>query len=108
MTQTYLNETNPIGKFRHHSPEEDATSVDWTDSDLSQITRLRLLTEPGFPMYDVSYCWGVLHDGTKVNVQVPFDQLPRKNMRGAIIEAAKQDRVYASGLGVFDALSILW
>jgi len=123
MTQTYpdfrlqrdlrrlVNETNPIEESRHHSPwleGTDAITVGWTDRDLSRITRLRLLTDPGFPFYDVSYCWGVLHGGTKVEVRLPFDQLPRKNMRGAIIEAAKRDRVYASGLGVFDALSILW
>ena len=111
MTQTYPNETNPIEESRHHSPwlrGTDAITVGWTDRDLSRITRLRLLTEPGFPLYDVSYCWGGLHSGRKVEVRLPFDQLPRKNMRGAIIEAAKQDGVYASGLGVFDALSILW
>ena len=111
MIQTYPNETNPIEESRHHSPWLQGTgaiTVDWADPALAQITRLRLLTEPGFPMYDVSYCWGALHDGTKVEVQLPFHQLPRKNMRGAIIEAAKQDRVYASGLGLFDALSILW
>lgn len=106
--QTYANETNPITESRHHSPGAGAITVGWTDRDLSRITRLRLLTEPGFPMYDVSYCWGVLNSGRKVEVRLPFDQLPRKNMRGAIIEAAKQDGVYASGLGVFDALSILW
>ena len=108
MIQPYPNETNPITESRHHSPGTGAITVNWTDRALSRITRLRLLTEPGFPLYDVSYCWGVLNDGTKVRVELPFDQLPRKNMRGAIIEAAKHDRVYASGPGVFDALSTLW
>jgi len=107
MIQPYPNETNPL-ESRHHSPGTGAITVDWTDRDLSRITRLRLLTEPGYPLYDVSYCWGVLRDGTKVRVRLPFHRLPRKNMRGAIIEAAKQDRVYARGLGLFDALSILW
>ena len=108
MSDRYVNETNPIEDARHHEPPVGAPTVDWADGDLARITRLRLLTEPGFPALDVSYVWGVLNDGTKVLVQVPFDQLPRKGSHRAIVDYAKQDGVYARGLGIFHAISILF
>jgi hypothetical protein len=101
-------ETNPIEDHRHHQPEPGAERVDWTDPDLARITRLRLLTEPGFPFMDVSYVWGVLKDGSKVLVDVPFDQLPRKGSHREIVLYAEQDGVYAKGLGIFDSISILF
>jgi hypothetical protein len=58
-------------------------------------------------MWDVSYCHGVLKDFTPVIVDLPFNQLPKKNMFGEIIKYARQDKVYAKGLGVFEALSTL-
>jgi hypothetical protein len=83
-------------------------TVDWTDPDLKRIVRLRLLADSG--VADVSYCWGVLKDGTKVHVDLPFDQLRSRNIKGQILKYAARDKVYAKGLGVFDAdvLSILY
>jgi hypothetical protein len=104
-------ESNPIEFSEQHRPDYDsdvgARSVSWNDKRLRQITRLRLLSDPGFPLWDLSYCWGVLRDGTKVDVRLPFDQLPRKGMRRAIVEAARHDGVYAKGLNLFDAISVL-
>lgn len=52
-------ESNPLPKGSTlHSDVSDIT-VDWTSKRLKKITRLRLLSDPGFPMYDVSYCYGV-------------------------------------------------
>ena len=79
--------------------------VDWSDKRLAKITRLRLISDPLFPYWDLSYCWGVLKDGTKVRVQVPFFQLRKRSLRADIIRDAKRDRVYAVGLGIFDAIS---
>lgn len=84
---------------------EHSETVDWTDERLKKITRLRLLSDPGFPMWDVSYCMGELHDGTKVWVHLPFDQLPRKNTTAAIIKYAKRDGIYAKGLGILSGIS---
>jgi hypothetical protein len=78
--------------------------VDWADKNLQRITRLRLLSDPGFPMWDVSYCHGILMDGTEVVVELPFDQLPKHNMKSEIIRYAKQDNLYVKGLGIFEAL----
>ena len=80
-------------------------SVDWNNKDLVKITRLRLLSDPGHPVWDVSYCFGQLRDGTNVRVDLPFYQLPKRNVIGTILKYAKRDGVYAKGLGIFDNIS---
>jgi len=81
-------------------------SVTWTDPRLAKILRLRLLGDGGFPLLDVSYITGQLKDGRIVNVINPFGQLPKRGYKKAIIAQAKRDKVFAKGLGVFDAISL--
>lgn len=88
---------------RHAEPVE---SVDWTEEGL-EITRLRLLSDPGFPAWDVSYCHGVL-DGKHVDVVLPFSQLPKYNKGG--YKAALYNEAKATGKfikGLFSAISTL-
>lgn len=79
--------------------------VDWYHPDL-KVTRLRLLSDPGVPFWDVSYCDGQL-DGYHVKVCLPFDQLPKRGFLGAIVKHAQQARVFAKRLGILDAISTL-
>lgn len=81
-------------------------TVSWTDPELDRIFRLRLLSDPGFPMWDVSYCYGTLKDGRNVRVQLPFHQLRKGSVNADIIEFAKRDGVFAKGLGLFDPMTI--
>ena len=81
-------------------------TVYWTDKRLMQVTRLRLLSDPGFPMWDVSYCYGVLFDGTNVRVELPFHQLSKRRLKCEIIQHAKKDGVYAKGLGILDDVNM--
>ena len=106
-SQTYgVNETNPMPAGYHD--EEPNSWVEWNDARLEKVIRLRLLSDPGFPVWDVSYCHGRLDDGTKVGVILPFDQLSkRKSLKAQIIRYAQKDRVYAKGLGILDAISTL-
>jgi hypothetical protein len=83
-----------------------AESIDWTDPRLRRVVRFRLLTDPGFPMYDVSYCFGVDLDGKTVEVVLPFDQLPKRTWKSAIVECARRDGVHAKLLGFFDPLVV--
>lgn len=76
--------------------------VYWNDPQLAKVFRLRLLTDPGFPFYDVSYVYGTLKNGDNVRVSVPFYQLRKKSWKSDILAAAKADGVYAKGLGFFD------
>lgn len=78
----------------------------WTEPGL-KITRLRLVSDPGFPLWDVSYCHGVLRDGTLVAVGLPFSQLPKRERARFIVQAAMRDGVYAKGLGILDNISTL-
>ena len=112
MQQPYgVFETNPLTP-ETRAERNDALhgpKVPWTDPDLAEITRLRLLTDPGFPAWEVSYCTGLLRDGTGCRVELPFDMLPkgRGRMKGAILAHARRDHVFANGLHVFDAISTL-
>jgi|JI10StandDraft_1071094.scaffolds.fasta_scaffold52524_3 hypothetical protein len=76
--------------------------VYWSDPQLARVFRLRLLTDPGFPMYDVSYCYGTLRNGDNVRVSLPFHQLRKRTWKSDIIDAAKRDGVYAKGLHIMD------
>jgi hypothetical protein len=107
-------EVNPL---RGKHPKLQGT-VSWTDKRLKRITRLRLLSDPGMPMWDVSYCYGVLKDGTEVKVSLPFHQLERSHraygkvfkqpsIRAQLVTWAKRCGVHAKGLGIFEAISTL-
>jgi len=45
-------ETNGIAPGYHNEPI--VGTLDWTSPDLAKITRLRLLSDPGYPAWDVS------------------------------------------------------
>lgn len=76
--------------------------VYWSDPQLDRVFRLRLLTDPGFPFYDVSYCYGTLKNGDNVRVSLPFHQLGKRSWKTDIIEHAKRDGVFAKGLRILD------
>jgi len=77
--------------------------VKWTDKRLDKITfiDLQLILDA----WQVTQCEGKLKDGTPVTVSVPFTRLPRYGFRRMIIKYAKEDGVYAKGLGIFDAIN---
>ena len=99
-----VSETNPLGPAGHPDFETDEMT-DWAEPGL-YITRLRLLSDPGYPFWDVSYCYGRLH-GKDVRVALPFSELPKKNRNQAIVKWAKADGLYAKGTGIFDNISTL-
>src|SRR5262245_53675479 len=82
-------------------------TVDWSDPDLRRVTRLRLLSDPGFPAWDVSYCHGELRDGTPCDVSLPFSQLSKGRVSREIVAHAIACGVHAKRLGVLDAISTL-
>lgn len=96
-------EMNPLTEAQKASQNAAVDYVCWTTKGL-YITRLRLLSDPGFPVWDVSYCYGEL-DGKPVRVQLPFSQLPKYNMRKALFKEAKATGVFIRGL--FDNISTL-
>jgi len=98
-------ETNPMPAGFHD--ESLVATLDWSSPDLACVLRLRLLSDPGFPAWDVSYCVGRNRAGQKVRVALPFSQLPKGNIKGAILAHARAAKVYAKGLGILDSISTL-
>lgn len=98
----------PYGRGQeYHDQWAGARTVDWTEPHL-RITRLRLLSDPGFPIWDVSYCHGKLaHTGELVRVELPFSQLPKRGYRRAIVQHAIACGVHAGRLGALDNISTL-
>lgn len=87
----------------YHDEFAGAREVDWTTPGL-RVTRLRLLSDPGFPLWDVSYCHGRI--GTEpVVVRLPFDQLPKRGLFAEVVRHAKRDGVFAARLGLLDRLN---
>lgn len=102
MTTTYANETNGLIPGEAHPCEALQGEVALNDPSLAKITRLRMLTERGFPFLDVSYCYGELKNGTPVRVNLPVRQFPRKNVKAAIIAMCREENVYGKGIGILD------
>lgn len=96
-------ETNPVTQQQMNAMQSATRTVDWTEPGL-YITRLRLLSDPGFPAWDVSYCYGEI-DGEPVRVDLPFSQLPKHKMRAALYREAKATGKFIRGL--FDNISTL-
>jgi hypothetical protein len=98
-----VNETNPIwaSEATHENVDYDEY-VTLGDKRLERIVRLRLLTEPGYPYFDVSYVYGQLKDGRYVRISGAPTQLRRKAIKADLIEWAKEEKAYAKGLGLLD------
>lgn len=87
----------------YHDRFNNAQSVPWDTPGL-RITRLRLLSDPGHPVWEVSYCHGEL-DSEPVVVDLPFSELPKRSMRRALYAHAKATGCFIEGL--FDNISTL-
>jgi hypothetical protein len=109
-----VRETNNISMFTSAFGEFldqlEPGSIQLDDPRLLRITRLRLLTEPGFPYYDVSYCYGQLKDGRHVRVDLPWHQLHRATWKQTAVSWGKENHVWVKGLGLFndDVISMMW
>ena len=98
-----VNETNPLwtSEVTHETIEVYTTLG---DPDLARITRLRLLTDPGCPFFDISYCYGVMKDGRHARIEgghMPVS-LGRRTLKRDLIEWARAEGAYAKGLGLLD------
>lgn len=99
-----VGETNGlVNGLVYHDERKNARTVDWTEEGL-EITRLRLLSDPGFPFWDVSYVHGMIGK-EHVNVRVPFSQLPKRGMKASLYKEAKETGQFIKGL--FSSISTL-
>lgn len=108
MREYNPNETNGLlNGAEYHD------SVDYTEqyslADVAaaggKITRVRLLTErwASGRIADVSYIHATLPTGQTVPVRVGMDNCtPMNQIKGAMIDWAKREHVFAKGLGLLD------
>lgn len=104
-------QTNPLSEddLRARDQINYGKPVQLSDPNLVKVTRLRLLTDAGFPWWDISYCYGQMRDGTPVLVRMPVHQL-RKYQGGYkahLVEICKAAGKYGKSLGIFEAVSTL-
>lgn len=99
-----VQETNPLGlsSHTHETVNWELGDIQLSDPRLISINRLRLLTEPGYPYYDVSYCYGTLADGTHVRVDIGTTHLGRRTIKSELIQLAKDAGRFAKGMGLLD------
>jgi len=101
----YAGEVNPVDSTMQEKALNAKRSVYWTEPGL-KIIRFRLLSDPGYPMWDVSYCWGMLGE-EYVRVSLPFSQLRKQGFRGEIIRFAREDNLFVKDTGLFEVISTL-
>lgn len=97
-----VQESNGITDEIHAFRDSIDGEVALDDPALARIVRLRLLGERGYPMFDLSYCYGVLKDGTAVRVQLPVSRFPVRGFERSVVEMCKSVGVYGKGLGILD------
>jgi hypothetical protein len=71
-----------------------------------RLTRVRFLTEPGWPFLDLSYAHGVLPDGTGVTVSVYTSQPNRRTYRSQLQAECLRGgmtKTQVTALGVWDS-----
>ena len=104
VTDEYgVQESNGIDERVEASRDSLDGAVSLNDKGLEAITRLRLVSDPGFPLWDVSYCYGRMKDGRNVRVHLPVTQFSKRRLKGELIEMARREGVYAKGLGLLGA-----
>lgn len=111
MTTNYRNETNSLEDTGIDQRATTDEVVGWGDRRLHRVIRIRLLSDPGFPFWDVSYVLGTLKTGEQVRVQVPFYQLPRRAPVREMVKHARRDGVYLAQLcggDIHSVISKLW
>lgn len=100
--------TNPLSAAdlaARDAIDYSAPETPLSDPNLVKVTRLRLLTDPGFPWWYVSYCYGELRDGTPVRVWLGAGQINKGGkfgFKGHLVELARRAGRNAKALGLLD------
>ena len=105
-----VSESNPLvdpQAYHESATKRIVETVDWTSPRLARVTRLRLVSDRDVPYWYVSYCHGVLQDGTPCEVSLPFSELTKRRISREIVAYARKDGVYAKGLGILGSISTL-
>lgn len=101
------------GEQGAYVPAEEEMTLNELSARKGSIVRVRWIGGDFIPgrgkCYDLSYVHGELPDGTRVRLShLPAAYLiPRRELKGELIRWAKEEHVFAKGLGLLDNFSIL-
>ena len=115
ITERPATNATPLMPF----PEGAGNNVEaplWRSKNLLRWTRIRLLSDPGYTGWDISYIYAQLTDGSVVRCSY-FDlpglngdfvlPKPLRLWKAAAIVEAESAGIYLTGTGLWDALSTL-
>lgn len=93
-----VRETQPI--VDGYNFDRETISLRELADGKGRVTRVRILKEG--PYCDISYIHGQLGDGTDVRINVQVGSGRYFGLKGEFIAWAKEEGVYAKGLGLLD------
>jgi hypothetical protein len=103
-----VRETNPLPRPDFH--KEDRPEIYWEDlrrTDRIELERLRFVTDPGFPVLELSYCYLIVNGQKRRLVGChPFYRVPKKGWKRYLVQACKDRGIFIKYL--IDNTSILW
>ncbi len=105
-----VQDSNPLPDGGHNwdNFEDEAYTLRQLQDEGGRISRLRFLTDPGYPYLDVSYVHGVLPNGRNVQITIQGNCSMIRKGRGSepymsdLIAWAKDEGVYGKAIGMFD------
>ena len=84
----------------------------WAQPAFKRFIRVRLISDPGFPFWDVSYAFGEWIDGSITRIHdIPGEgacsQLGKRTWKTSAVREAKRWNVFLKSKGFFDSISTL-
>lgn len=102
-----VQESNPLTSGDYHEIERDIVYFDeLKKSDKIVLNRLRLVTDAGFPRYDVSYIY-VTVNGKKSELCDFPSQLPKRGYKKYLVDVCKEQGIFIKDLCNDGKISIL-
>jgi hypothetical protein len=120
---TETNGLNGMKNFEERGPQEGRPSIDsvpyfddgrpiWAQPRFARFLRVRLLSDPGYPNWDLSYAFAEMIDGSIVRLFA--DDVPggrygfrKRSWKKDAVEEAKRWKVFLKRTEFFDAISTL-
>jgi hypothetical protein len=117
------NGLNGSKNFEERGPQDGRPSIDsvsnfndgrpiWAEPSFARFLRVRLLSDRGYPNWDLSYAFAEMIDGSIVRLfesDVPGSRygFRKRSWKKDAIEEAKRWNVFLKPTGFFDAVSTL-
>jgi len=82
--------------------------VRWSDPNLDHFVSTQIVTDTGLTNWSVVYSYGMMRDGTLVNVVLPFETIPKGRFSGFVTDHCKQDGIDPVSSGFWKSLVRIW